>query len=186
MFLLLPIFCCYFFLIYLFVTAKAALPKKKFYRLLLGKLQIICHKKLKNCNFIFWPSYDISFERTSNNLACALQRFLCLFCARFALLKTVLSNRNLNKKGLKIESFLQKKKKKLFLRFFLRPPSKVTNFNTLPMPPPFENFSFDTLNSEQKPSLKKTGRPGRSKTGRPAGQPAMILKFTGQVGSRKS
>ena len=27
-FLLLPIFCCYFFLIYLFVTAKAALPKK--------------------------------------------------------------------------------------------------------------------------------------------------------------
>ena len=28
MFLLLPIFCRYFFLIYLFVTAKAALPKK--------------------------------------------------------------------------------------------------------------------------------------------------------------
>ena len=28
MFLLLPMFCCYFFLIYLFVTAKAALPKK--------------------------------------------------------------------------------------------------------------------------------------------------------------
>ena len=28
MFLLLSIFCCYFFLIYLFVTAKAALPKK--------------------------------------------------------------------------------------------------------------------------------------------------------------
>ena len=28
MFLLLPIFCCYFFLIYLFVIAKAALSKK--------------------------------------------------------------------------------------------------------------------------------------------------------------
>ena len=28
MFLLLPIFCCNFFLIYHFVTAKAALPKK--------------------------------------------------------------------------------------------------------------------------------------------------------------
>ena len=28
MFLLLPIFCSYFFLIYLFVTAEAALPKK--------------------------------------------------------------------------------------------------------------------------------------------------------------
>ena len=27
MFLLLPILCCYFLLIYLFVTAKAALPK---------------------------------------------------------------------------------------------------------------------------------------------------------------
>ena len=27
-FLLLPIFCCYFFLIYFLVTAKAALPKK--------------------------------------------------------------------------------------------------------------------------------------------------------------
>ena len=102
----------------------------------------------------------ISFERRSNNLACALQRFLCLFCARFALLKTVLSNRNLNKKGLKIESFLQKKT--FFAFFFLRPSSKVTNFNTSPMPPSFENFSLDTLNSEQKPSIKKTGRPGRS------------------------
>ena len=38
--------------------------------------------------------------------------------------------------------------------FFLRPPSKVTNFNTSPMPPPFENFSLDTLKSEQKPSVK--------------------------------
>ena len=47
----------------------------------------------------------ISLERASNNLACALQFFLCLFCARFALLKTGLSNRNLTKKGLKIELF---------------------------------------------------------------------------------
>ena len=51
------------------------------------------------------------------------------------------------------------------------------------MPPPFENFLSDTLNSEQKLSVKKpvdragqkpvgqkTGRPGRSETGRPAGQ----------------
>ena len=28
---------------------------------------------------------------------------------------------------------------------------------------------------------KKNGLPGRSETGRPAGQPAMILKFTGRV-----
>ena len=44
---------------------------------------------------------------------------------------------------------------------FLRPPSKVTNFNISPMPPP-------------------------PYTGRLPGQPAMILKFTGRVGSRKS
>ena len=61
------------------------------------------------------------------------------------------------------------------------------------LPHPFEKFLLDTLNSEQKPSVKnrstgssETGRPGRSETGRPAGQPAMILKFTGRVGSRKS
>ena len=48
-----------------------------------------------------------------------------------------------------------KKTTTFFAFFFLRPPSKVTNFNTSPMPPPFENFSLDTLNSEQKPSVKK-------------------------------
>ena len=46
------------------------------------------------------------------------------------------------------------------------------------MPPPFENFSLDILNSEQKPSVKKLVDR--------AGQAAMILKFTGRVGSRKS
>ena len=59
----------------------------------------------------------ISLERASNNLACALQFFLCLFCARFALLKTGLSNQNLTKKGLKIELFLQKNAKN-FCVFF--------------------------------------------------------------------
>ena len=44
--------------------------------------------------------------------------------------------------------------------------------------PTFETFSLDTLNSEQKPSVKKPVDR--------AGQPAMILKFTGRVGSRKS
>ena len=43
---------------------------------------------------------------------------------------------------------------------------------------PFENFSLDTLNSGQKSSVKKTVER--------AGQPAMILKFTRRVGSRKS
>ena len=37
-------------------------------------------------------------------------------------------------------------------------------------PPPLEDFSFDALNSEQKPSVKKRST-GRSETGRPAGQP---------------
>ena len=46
------------------------------------------------------------------------------------------------------------------------------------MPPPFENFLLDTLNSEQKPSAKKTvDREGQ----KPVGHPAMILKFTGRV-----
>ena len=95
----------------------------------------------------------ISLERMSNNLACALQLFLCLFCARFALLKTGLSKR---KKILKWSHFC--KKRKIFCVFFFETPSKVTNFNTSPTPPPppppFENFSLDTLNSEEKPSVK--------------------------------
>ena len=40
----------------------------------------------------------ISLDRASNTSACALQFVLRLFCARFALLKTGLSNRNLTKK----------------------------------------------------------------------------------------
>ena len=138
MFLLLPIFCCYFFLIYLFVTAKAALPKKILVfavRQIANNLSPIA-KKLK---LHFLAFRIISLERTSNNLACALQCFLCLFCPRFALLKTGHSNRNLTKKGLKIESFLQKTQK-FFCVFFLRPPSKVTNFNTSPMPPLLKIF----------------------------------------------
>ena len=85
----------------------------------------------------------LSLERTSNNLACALQCFLCLFCARFALLKTLLSNQNLTKKDLKIESF------------FWNPLPKSQNLTPHPCPPPLKNFSLDTLNSEQKPSVKK-------------------------------
>ena len=127
----------------------------------------------------------ISLERTFNNLVCAFQCFICLFCPRFALLKTGVSNRNLTKKGLTIESFLQKAQK--FFEFFFRDPRLKSQILTPhPCPTPFENFSLNTLNSEEKPSVKKpvdrTGRP----TGRPAGQPAMILKFTGRVESRKS
>ena len=47
--------------------------------------------------------------------------------------------------------------------------------------PPLWKFLLDTLNSEQKFSAKKPGRPGRSETGWPAGQPTMIIKFTGRV-----
>ena len=110
----------------------------------------------------------ISLKRTSNNLACSLQWFLCLFCARFAVRKIGLLNWNLNKTGLKNESFLQKKAKRFFL-FFLRPSSKVTNFNTSPMPLPllFENFSLDTLNSEQKPVKIPVDRAGQKPVDRP-------------------
>ena len=104
-FLLLPIFCCYFFLIYLFVTAKAALPKKS----LVFAAQQIAYNLSPKANklfFLFFGLCKISLERTFNNLACALQFFLCLFCARFVLLKTGHSNRNLTKNGLKIESCL--------------------------------------------------------------------------------
>ena len=59
----------------------------------------------------------MSLERASNNLACALQFFLCLFCTHFVLLKTGLSNRNLTKKNLKIELIFQKNAK-IFLRIF--------------------------------------------------------------------
>ena len=117
MFLLLPIFCCYFFLINLFVTVKAALAKKNLVfaaRQIANNLSPIA-KKLK---LHFLAFYKISLERTSNNLACALQCFLCLFCARFALLKIGHSNRNLTKKGLKIESFLKKKTQRFFAFFF--------------------------------------------------------------------
>ena len=107
MFLLLTIFCCYFFLVYLFVTAQVALPKKSS---MFAARQIANNlsPRAKKLLLYFLAFRKISSERTSNNLACALQCFLCLFCARFAQLKAGHSNRNLTKKGLKIESFLQK------------------------------------------------------------------------------
>ena len=171
MFFLLPIFCFNFFLIYHFVTAKTALPKKSLVfaaRQIANNLSPIAKKLWLH----FLAFCKISLERTSNNLVCALQCFLCLFWAHFALLKTVLSNRNLTKKGLKIESFLQKTQT-FFCVFFLRPSSKVTNFNTPPMPlPPFENFSLNTLNSEEKSSVKKpVDRAGQKPVNRPVDRP---------------
>ena len=101
---------------------------------------------------------------------------LCLFCARFALLKTGLSNRNLNKKGLKIESFLQTKN---FLRFFSETSTRSHKFYHLTYAlPPFENFSLDTLNSEQKPSVKNrsTGPVRNRLTGRSTGDDFEIYR----------
>ena len=97
-------------------------------------------------------------RKKSNNLACAaLQFFLCLFCACFALLKKFFQTEIQPKKVLRLNYFC-KKRQNFF--FFLRPPSGVTNIDTSPMAPLFENFSLDALNSEQKPSVKKrlTGR----------------------------
>ena len=119
----------------------------------------------------------MSLEKSLNNLASALQFFLCLFSARFALLKTGHSNKSLSRKGLKIELFLQKTQK-LFCVSFLRPPSKVTNFYTSPMPPHFENFLLNTLNSEQKPSAKNrlTGPVKNRSTGRSSGDDFEIYR----------
>ena len=77
----------------------------------------------KVTNFNISHMSILSVESMSNNLASALLFLLCLFCARSSLLKIVLSNRNLTKKGLEIESFLQKTQE-FFLRFFLRPRPK--------------------------------------------------------------
>ena len=104
-----------------------------------------CKQSVTNSSKIvtsFFGLRKISLERTSNSLLCTFQRFLCFCCAHFALLKTGVSKRNLTRKGLKIESFLQKTQN--FLRFFLRPPPKATNFNTSPVIPPFKNFSLNT------------------------------------------
>ena len=105
-----------FFFIYFFVTAKAARPKKN---LVFAAWQIANNLSLiaKKLLLYFLAFCKISLERTSNNLACALQCFFCLFCARFALLKTGHSKRNLNNNGLKIQSFLQKTEKFFFLFF---------------------------------------------------------------------
>ena len=51
-------------------------------------------------------------------------------------------------------SYFRKKRKNFFAFFFLRTLSGVTNFNTSPMAPLFENFWLDALNNEQKPYAK--------------------------------
>ena len=49
----------------------------------------------KKLSLLFLAFRIVSLEKTSNNLACALQFFLFVFCARFALLKTGFSIQNL-------------------------------------------------------------------------------------------
>ena len=65
-----------------------------------------------------------------------------------------------------------------FFAFFLRLPSGVTTFDTSPMALPFEKFSFDALNSEQKPSAKNRSiRPVRNRsTGRSTGVDFKIFR----------
>ena len=87
----------FFFLIYLFVTAKAALPKKRSVfaaRRITNNLSPVAKKLL----LYFLAFCKISLEGTTNNLACALQCYLCLFCASFALLKHRLFKPKINQK----------------------------------------------------------------------------------------
>ena len=91
------------------------------------------------------------------------------FYAYFVYFVHVLRNRSLkpkfNLKGLKIELFSQK----IFFETHVR-----SHKFYLTHAPPFENFSLDALNSEQKPSVKKPVDR--------AGQLALTLKFSGRVG----
>ena len=87
------------------------------------------------------------------------------------------------KKVLKMSHFC---KKKTFLGFFFWDPRPKSQILTPHPCPPVWKFFIRYIEQWTKIFCKKTGRPGRSETGRPAGQPAMILKFTGRVGSRKS
>ena len=114
-------------------------------------------------------------RKKSNNLACALQCFLCVFCARFALLKTSVLNQNLTKKGLKIESILQKTQN--FFCVFFRDPCLKSQILTPHPCPPFENFSLNTLNSKEKLVKKRSTGPVRNwSTGRSTGDDFEIYR----------
>ena len=75
MFLLLPIFCCYFFLIYLFVTAKAALPK-----IVLKKLSGLGSETSKSINSsVVRSSYEDLFKLESLHLIHRLSTYTVAF-----------------------------------------------------------------------------------------------------------
>ena len=82
-----------------------------------------------------------------------------------------------SQKGLKIELFLQKNAK-IVLRFFSGTSVQSHKFLHLTHAPHFENFSLNTLNSEQKPSAKNqlTGPVKNRSTGRSTGDDSEIYR----------
>ena len=106
---------------------------------------------------------------------------LCTFCAA--------QNRSFKQKFIPKRSqnwvIFAKKRKNCFAFLFWDLRLKSQIFTPHPCPPILKIFYLIHWTVNKK-LLQKTGWPGRSNTGRPAGQPAMILKFTGLVGSRKS
>ena len=93
----------------------------------------------------------ISLERTSNNLACALQFFLCFFLLVLLCSKQAFQTKVWPKKVLKLSYFWKKRKNVFAFCCDPRPKSEILT----PHPcPPFENCSLDALISEQKPSVK--------------------------------
>ena len=89
----------------------------------------------------------LSLERTSNNLACALQFFLCLFWCIFCGAQNRSFKPKFDLKRLYSWVIFAKKRKNFFCVFFWdpRPESQILT----PHPcPPFKIFSLDALNSE--------------------------------------
>ena len=122
----------------------------------------------------------ISLKRTSNNLACALQCFSCLFLCTFCAAKNRSFKPKLNqKKVLKLSHFC-KKRKNFFAFFFWDPRLKSQILAPYPSPP-FENFSLNILNSEEKPSVKKSvDRAGQKPVDQPVNR-QWFWNFTGRV-----
>ena len=123
--------------------------------------------------FLFLALRIISLKRTPNNLTWALQFFLCLFRALFMLILFCATQNRCFKPKFNLKRsqnwviFAKKRKKFVFVFFFFWEPCSESQILTPHLcAPPFETFSLDALNREQKPSIKKNGRPGRSETGR--------------------
>ena len=102
----------------------------------------------------------ISLERTSNNLACAVQCFLCLFLCTFCAAQNRSFKPKLNQK--RSQNWIIFAKTQKFFAFFFwghRLKSQIL----APQPcPPFWKFFIKYIEKWRKTFCEKNGRPGRS------------------------